>query len=73
MLCGPFTDNESAIQILMSDSIDKAQEIVASDPFIRKGYYENVEVKELIEANASNNWLVSDSQTNANRTESKPS
>lgn len=57
----------------MSDSIDKAQEIVASDPFIRKGYYENVEVKELIEANASNNWLVSDSQTNANRTESKPS
>lgn len=71
VLCGPFADNESAIQILMSDSIDKAYETVASDPFISEGYYENVEVKELIEANASNNWLVSDPQTNSNRADSK--
>jgi len=67
VLCGPFTDNDSAIQIIVSDSLESAKETVQSDPFVSEGYYGKLVVKELIEANSANNWLVTDPQTEANR------
>lgn len=71
VLCGPFSDNDSAIQVLMSDSLESAKETVRSDPFVNKGYYGELVVKELIEANSANNWLVTDPQTEANRASSQ--
>ncbi|SIO96636.1 YciI family protein [Vibrio spartinae] len=71
VLCGPFSDNDSAIQVIMSDSLEAAKEIVQSDPFVSQGYYGELVVKELIEANAMNNWLIADPQTEANRASSQ--
>ncbi|WP_432454208.1 MULTISPECIES: YciI family protein [unclassified Agarivorans] len=66
-LCGPFTDNDSAIQILMVQNIEEATALVNQDPFVHYGYYKTVEIKELIEANADNNWLTSHPQTEEKR------
>jgi len=66
-LCGPFTDNDSAIQILSVKDIDEANHLVNQDPFVQHGYYKTVEVKELIEANADNNWLMTHPQTEEKR------
>jgi len=71
LLCGPFSDNDSAIQIIMSDSLKSAKETIQSDPFVSQGYYSELLVKELIEANSANNWLVTDPQTEANRASSQ--
>lgn len=66
-LCGPFTDNASAIQIVLSENLETARNTIMADPFIRHGYYENISIKELIQATPENNWLVEDSQTKANK------
>ena len=71
VLCGPFSDNDSAIQVIMSDSLESAQGTVQSDPFVSQGYYGEFVVKELIEANSANNWLVTDPKTEANRASSQ--
>jgi uncharacterized protein YciI len=62
-ICGPFKDNDKAMQILVCDTIQEAITLVQSDPFIKEGYYATYEVNELIEANEDNNWLVSIPQT----------
>lgn len=67
VLCGPFTDNDSAIQIIIAKNISEAERIVYQDPFIQSNYYNSVEVKELIEANPGNNWLTSHPQTEEKR------
>jgi uncharacterized protein len=68
-ICGPFKDNDKAMQILKCDTIEEAINLVESDPFIKERYYETYEVNELIEAKEDNNWLVSIPQTLENLTE----
>ena len=65
-LCGPFKDNDGALQILISENIETARHYIKKDPFIISGYYQHYDIHELIEANADNNWLMSDSQTKGN-------
>jgi uncharacterized protein len=57
-ICGPFKDNDKAMQILICNSIEEAIDLVESDPFVKEGYYGDYEINELIEANEDNNWLV---------------
>lgn len=66
-LCGPFTDNDSAIQIIEAEDIKGARLIVNQDPFIQQGYYKEFTVKELIEATENNNWLFNHPQTKEKR------
>ena len=66
--CGPFTDNDRAMQTIHAESIQSAEQIIKSDPFISKQYYEKVEVIELIEATEENNWLIEGDQTKKNLT-----
>ncbi|RPF50711.1 YciI family protein [Aquisalibacillus elongatus] len=65
-ISGPFNDNETAMQILICDTLDEARNLVKSDPFIEEGYYATYEVNELIEANENNNWLMDIPQTKEN-------
>jgi len=65
-LCGPFKDDDGALQIIEVESREVAESILKQDPFIREGYYRNYEILELIEANENNNWLSEDSQTKGN-------
>lgn len=65
-LCGPFSDNDGAMQILLASSKEKAIELINCDPFIKDGYYQNYTIQELIEANEENNFLMSDTQTTIN-------
>lgn len=62
-ICGPFKDNDKAMQILVCGTVEEAIKFVENDPFIREGYYASYEVNELIEANEENNWLISIPQT----------
>lgn len=65
-LCGPFTENDKAIQVLVADSLEEAEALVQQDPFVRSGYYGSYDLYELIEANESNNWLMDIPQTKEN-------
>lgn len=67
-LCGPFKDNDSAMQILICKTIDEAIRLVETDPFIKEGYYATYEVNELIKANEDNNWLMDIPVTEENGT-----
>ncbi len=66
VLCGPFASNADAIQILRAPTIEEATAWIEADPFIAEQYYQSYELNEMIEANASNHWLVKDSQTHTN-------
>lgn len=69
-LCGPFNDNDGALQIIIAGSKDNAVRIIEQDPFIKECYYQSYDIYELIEANEANNWLCEDTQTKINlRTE----
>lgn len=69
-LCGPFKDNDGALQIIIAGSKDNAVRIIEQDPFIKECYYQSYDIYELIEANEANNWLCEDTQTKINlRTE----
>lgn len=59
-LCGPFEDDETAIQVLVADSANEARLLVQADPFVENGYYGDFEVRGLIEANEANNFLMGD-------------
>lgn len=59
-LCGPFEDDETAIQVLVADSINEARLLVQADPFVENGYYGDFELRGLIEANEANNFLMGD-------------
>jgi len=65
-ICGPFNDNDKAMQILICNTIDEAIHLVESDPFVKENYYADYEVNELIEANEGNNWVLSIPQTQTN-------
>ncbi|WP_417068488.1 YciI family protein [Niveibacterium terrae] len=66
ILCGPFRDNDGALQILETESREHAEAILKSDPFIAQRYYERYALSELIEANEANGWLMRDGQTRDN-------
>lgn len=61
LLCGPLKDSDQAFQLLQAESLLEAQLLFFSDPFIQNGYYRNCTIHELIEANSSNHFLLSDS------------
>jgi len=65
-LCGPFEDNDGAMQILLANTYEEAKEILLSDPFIKNKYYQNYDLFSLIEANDDNNYLLEDTQTKIN-------
>jgi len=65
-LCGPFKDNDGAIQIILSKDLETAKKLIEQDPFIVNKYYQSYDINELIEANEENNWLVTDEQTSGN-------
>lgn len=64
VLCGPFSDNDKAIKIIITNSFEEADAIAKSDPFTRNSYYQDYEIHELIEANDDNNYLLKDTLEN---------
>jgi len=66
VICGPFQDNDQAMQILRAESKESAISLFQTDPFIRQKYYQDFEIHELLEANESNNWLIDSAQTKNN-------
>ncbi len=56
-ICGPFTDNQGAVLVIMADSFMEAEKIINQDPFINQKYYEKYIIHEFMTANAENNWL----------------
>lgn len=69
VLCGPFANNDGAMQVLRADSPEHARQLLEADPFIEESYYQDFELIELIEANQHNNWLLTDPQTTGNLAE----
>jgi len=67
-LCGPFNDNDKAMQIILCESLGEVINLVESDPFVIEGYYAAYEVNEWLEANEENNWLIDIPQTKNNLT-----
>ncbi len=65
-LCGPFEDNEGALQVLLARNRREAERLVRADPFISEGYYGAYELRKLLEANEGNNWLMEHDQTESN-------
>jgi uncharacterized protein YciI len=65
-LCGPFEDNDGAIQILEAKTKEEATKHFLQDPFILNNYFEKYTSYELIEANDDNDWLMNDKQTKNN-------
>lgn len=65
-LCGPFKDNDGALQIIVAETKENAERIIEQDPFIKEKYYHSYVIYELIEANENNNWLCEDVQTKIN-------
>lgn len=66
MICGPFTNDVGAIQILRANTRGEAIALFERDPFIRDKYYSAYDVYELHEANEANHWLMSIEQTQKN-------
>lgn len=62
-LCGPFTNNDGAFMIYEGESEYQIKNLVITDPFIKKGYYQTYRIHEYIEANPDNRWLIDESQT----------
>ncbi|HUD41284.1 MAG TPA: YciI family protein [Dokdonella sp.] len=67
ILCGPFTDDDGALQVLEATDAAAAQRLVEADPFVREGYYRRYGLHAFIEANEANDWLIGAAQTAANR------
>lgn len=65
-LCGPFKDDDQALQIIIANNKEEAEKIANQDPFIKNKYYQSYDIFELIEANEQNNWLCDDTQTKIN-------
>jgi uncharacterized protein len=66
VLCGPYSDDDSALQILQAANEKEAVALFEKDPFVIAKYYAQYEVKELFDANDSNNWLMDSDQTKSN-------
>ncbi|SES61736.1 Uncharacterized conserved protein YciI, contains a putative active-site phosphohistidine [Oceanobacillus limi] len=65
-LCGPFTENDRAMMIFQSHSLEEVTALVSKDPFMEEAYYQSYEIKEFFEANEANNWLIDIPQTKSN-------
>ncbi len=66
-LCGPFADNDGAIQIINAKTKEDVEKMVLSDPFVENSYYSNFVIYELNEANEDNCYLLkNDKQTEGN-------
>ncbi|MGD8379626.1 MAG: YciI family protein [Gammaproteobacteria bacterium] len=65
-LCGPFTDNDGAMLVLAVETLESAREVIEGDPFIAEGYYGHYSIKEFLEANEGNGWLMKNPQTQGN-------
>ncbi|MCP3925143.1 MAG: hypothetical protein GY714_21425 [Desulfobacterales bacterium] len=70
-LCGPYKTSKSAIQIIEASSYGDAEVIIKSDPFIKNDYYKSYTLDELVEANSSNNWLLSTTNEKIEKRENK--
>jgi uncharacterized protein YciI len=44
VLAGPFTDQAGSLIIIEADSLEKARQIAANDPYTVHGIFERVEV-----------------------------
>ncbi|WP_194165715.1 YciI family protein [Oceanobacillus sp. CFH 90083] len=66
MLCGPFVDDDGAVMVFQSESVESVEELLNNDPFVYEKYYQSYEIKEFLEANDGNNWLVGVPQTKGN-------
>jgi len=66
VICGPFKNDDAAIQILVAENEVEAHTLIKSDPFIKYKYYKSYDIFELIEANENNNWLMDNPQTKNN-------
>lgn len=66
LICGPFTDNQHALFILLANSVHAAEEIIKSDPFIQANYYQHYAIHEFLAAGEENNWLADAPQTISN-------
>ncbi|MDF0533273.1 YciI family protein [Shewanella sp. A32] len=64
--CGPFANNQGAMQLLECSDRQTAEQLIKADPFIAAGYYKQFQLQEVIEANAANEWLLQDPQTRQN-------
>lgn len=60
IICGPFTDNDNALQIITADTKEEAILLFEQDPFIKTKYYQTYSIYELLEANEKNKWLLND-------------
>lgn len=65
-ICGPFANDDGAIQILRAHSKAGAIELFEKDPFIQEKYYSDYDVYELHEACDDNGWLMDLDQTQSN-------
>lgn len=65
-LCGPFVDDDGAVMVFQSESVEGVEELLNNDPFVYEKYYQSYEIKEFLEANNGNNWLVGIPQTKGN-------
>ena len=65
-LCGPFADNDGALMIYLAESIEEVEKLLNNDPFICDKYYQAYKIKEFIEANEENNWLMGGEQIQEN-------
>ncbi len=65
-LCGPFADNDGAMQILEAETLEEAKKYLLQDPFIVQKYYGDYSIHEFIEGNSENSYLMTDDQTNSN-------
>ena len=57
-LCGPLKDDERGMLILNAKNYEEAESYVKQDPFIANNCYTSYVIKEIIEGNASNNYLL---------------
>ncbi|WP_413381055.1 YciI family protein [Alkalihalobacillus sp. 1P02AB] len=65
-LCGPFKDDDGTVMVFQSENVEDVEELLNNDPFVYEKYYQTYEIKEFLEANDENNWLVEIPQTKGN-------
>jgi hypothetical protein len=66
IICGPYKNNDQAIQILRVKDEKEANDLVLADPFIRERYYQDFTLNEFFEAHERNDYLKTNPQTKEN-------
>ena len=57
-LCGLYKDDSRGMLILEAETMEDAEAYIQQDPFIIHKYYGNYTIRELLEANEKNNFLM---------------